>query len=134
MSVIAENKKERLEKNEKHVSVHAWEIWLIDVPAYADTSQFRGMHYYLMTCNDKGGKYSPMLGAMPFTSKEASLPTHISIIHDFDKIGLRKPSILSVESRHKVDRRWLKKKVGYISNEYVREKIRAAFIYDSGLF
>ena len=89
---------------------------------YADLSpvigsEQGGIRPVLIIQNDIGNKYSPTVIVAAITSQinKAKLPTHIEI--NSDEYGLNKDSVILLEQIRTIDKRRLKDKIGYISDE-----------------
>ena len=83
----------------------------------------------LVASNDLNNKHSRTVNVIPFTSEDnkdkADLPVHVEI-RDFERFGLRKPSIALIEQLTTVNKDDLKKRWGYIGDACILGKISDA--------
>lgn len=104
------------------------EIWLCYLEEGNGSVQ-GGYRPVLVASNDVNNKHSRTVNVIPFTRKDnkdkADLPVHVKI-RDYERFGLRKPSIALIEQLTTVNKDNLKKRLGYIGDAFLLGKIRDA--------
>lgn len=88
-----------------------------------------GKRPYVVCQNEVGCKYSPTLIVMPLTTKikKQSQPTH-EIIRRGEDNKLLKDSMILGEQVSTVDKQFVGKKIGHISNEEDQNRVYKCFI------
>lgn len=84
-------------------------------------SEQGGIRPVLVLQNDTGNKTSPTTIVVTMTSKvnkKSNQPTHV-MLHKDDTYGLPKDSIIQCESVRTIDKKRIKKKIGYVNEESV---------------
>lgn len=91
-----------------------FEIWFADLPHIDDSHVQHGFRPILIVSNDKANAYSPVITAIPLTSRlgKRPMPTHVQ----FQAHGLKKVSLALCEQILSLDKSHLKKKVGAVKN------------------
>ncbi len=93
---------------------------------YADLSPVVGSEQggtrpVLVVQNDIGNKYSPTVIVSAITSQinKAKLPTHIEI--SAEEYGLAKDSVILLEQIRTIDKKRLREKIGFLSDELMNK-------------
>ena len=96
-------------------------------------SEQGGVRPVLIVQNDVGNKYSPTIIVAAITSQinKAKLPTHIEI--NAGKHGLPKDSVILLEQIRTIDKRRLKERVVYLSDDLM-DRVEEAMKISLGLY
>ena len=98
------------------MNIKRGEIYYADLSPVIGSEQ-GGVRPVLIIQNDVGNKYSPTVIAAAITSQrdKTKLPTHISV--DANNCGLAKDSIVLLEQVRTIDKRRLKERIGFLSEQ-----------------
>ena len=109
------------------LNIKRGEIYYADLSPVVGSEQ-GGVRPVLIIQNDIGNKYSPTVIVCAITSKleKAKLPTHIEL--DSQTYNLPKDSVCLLEQIRTLDKRRLKEKVSYISQNKMKDVDRAILI------
>ena len=101
--------------NELHV-IKRGELYYADLSPVVGSEQ-GGVRPVLVVQNDVGNRYSPTVIAAAVTSKinKARLPTHIELSANI--YGLSKDSVVLLEQIRTIDKRRLKERIGFLSEQ-----------------
>lgn len=98
-----------------------FEIWFADLPHIDGSHVQQGFRPILIISNDRANTYSPVITAIPLTSRLAKhpMPTHVRL----QGHGLPKTSLALCEQVLSLDKIRLKKKMGAIESASDRAAI-----------
>ena len=101
--------------NELHV-IKRGELYYADLSPVIGSEQ-GGVRPVLVVQNDVGNRYSPTIIAAAVTSKinKARLPTHIEL--SASVYGLSKDSVVLLEQIRTIDKKRLKERIGFLSEQ-----------------
>ena len=101
--------------NELHI-IKRGELYYADLSPVVGSEQ-GGVRPVLVVQNDVGNRYSPTIIAAAVTSKinKARLPTHIELSAEI--YGLSKDSVVLLEQIRTIDKRRLKERIGFLSEQ-----------------
>lgn len=102
----------------------ATEVWLVDIPNAIGYQQ-GGVRPVLITSNNVGNRYSPVVEGIPFTTKKQNKnqPTHAKF--KAGEAGLSEDSVLLAEQKCTINKSQLIKKLGRMNHEQVIRAVRA---------
>ena len=102
------------------------EIWMCNLANRSGSVQ-TGSRPVLILSNDRNNTFSPTLNVVPLTSRieKSNLPIHVSL-WDYQRYGLRKPSVLLVEQITTVSLDSLGMRLGMIDDRETLVRIRRA--------
>ena len=89
-----------------------FEIWFADLPHIDGSHVQQGFRPILIISNDRANTYSPVITAIPLTSRlgKKSMPTHVRLQGN----GLTKASLALCEQVLSLDKTRLKKRMGAV--------------------
>ena len=101
--------------NELHI-IKRGELYYADLSPVVGSEQ-GGVRPVLVVQNDVGNRYIPTIIAAAVTSKinKARLPTHIELSAEI--YGLSKDSVVLLEQIRTIDKRRLKERIGFLSEQ-----------------
>ena len=101
-------------------TVKRGEIYCADLDPVVGSEQ-GGVRPVLVIQNDFGNRFSPTVIVLAITSKthKAGLPTHVSL--DAGEAGLSRPSVVLAEQMRTLDAARLRKKLGAVRPERMRQ-------------
>ena len=106
-----------------------FDVLFVDLPIIhgAEHCQ-RGVHPCVVLSSNSNNKNNSNITVIPFTSKTNKakhLPTHLYLNLELAKtLGLYKPSTLSAENTMPVDKSMIKKIVGHVNSNELKESIK----------
>lgn len=112
------------------------DIYYIDFGAAGNTHKQRGVRPAVIVSNNKNNGSSPVITAVPLTSKikkKRHQPTHVQIEKRYGK-GLKQKSMALAEQLETVDKSSLRDKIGEITNDVVMEAITVAVMVQIGAY
>ena len=103
-----------------NVIVKRGDIFYADLSPVVGSEQ-GGTRPVLVVQNDIGNKYSPTVIVSAITSQinKAKLPTHIEI--SAEEYGLAKDSVILLEQIRTIDKKRLREKIGFLSEELMNK-------------
>ncbi len=112
--------------NELHI-IKRGELYYADLSPVVGSEQ-GGVRPVLVVQNDVGNRYSPTVIAAAVTSKinKARLPTHIELSASI--YGLAKDSVVLLEQIRTIDKRRLKERIGFLSDQMMMRVDNALLI------
>lgn len=112
------------------LDIKCWDIYMADIPKENGRRQC-GLRPILVISNDNCLKYSDYITVIPFTTKlKRLMPTHLFFNKALsEKVGLKDESVLVCEQINGLDTKYLKWKIGNISDKKIQSAItRKTFI------
>ena len=99
------------------------EIWMCNLCS-KDESVQHGYRPVFVLSNDMNNTFSPTINVIPITSKTSkkSLPIHVYLMN-YEKYGLKKPSMMLVEQITTISSTNLDMKIGSIDDEFTLSRI-----------
>jgi len=96
-------------------------IWLAELPMLKDSSIICGLHPVIVLSNDIANRHSPIITAVPLTSKlkRWDLMTHVPIRGS----GLERDSMALCEQIMTLDRSVLQRQIGFVNNTQDRQAL-----------
>src|SRR5690554_2778533 len=105
------------------------EIWLAELPMSNNSIQY-GLRPVILVSNDKALRHSPVIHAVPITTrKKSNLPTHVEI---GTEVGLKQQSIALCEQSMLIAKDSLVKNIGYCDCHTIN-RINNALMIQFGL-
>ena len=106
-----------------------FDVLFVDLPIIHGAEHMQqGVHPCVVLSSNSNNKNNSNITVIPFTSKTNKakhLPTHLYLnIEAARSIGLYKPSTLSAENTMPVDKSMIKKIVGHVSSNELKESIK----------
>ena len=106
-----------------------FDVLFVDLPEVIGASHMqKGVHPCVVLSSNSNNKNNSNITVIPFTSKTNKakhLPTHLYLNLELAKtLGLYKPSTLSAENTMPVDKSMIKKIVGHVSSNELKEGIK----------
>ena len=106
-----------------------FDVLFVDLPIIHGAEHMqRGVHPCVVLSSNSNNKNNSNITVIPFTSKTNKakhLPTHLYLNLELAKtLGLYKPSTLSAENTMPVDKSMIKKIVGHVSSNELKEGIK----------
>lgn len=108
-----------------------YEIWFAELSTLGDSHVMRGKRPVVLVSNDTANEHSPVVTVVPLTSRlyKHHLPTHVFMTES----GLSVSSLALCEQVMSVDKNQLIKKIGYVSDRYVRMQLMNALRIQLGM-
>ena len=108
-----------------------YEIWFAELSTLEDSHVMRGKRPVVLVSNDAANEHSPVVTVVPLTSRLYThpLPTHVLLTG----CGLSASSLALCEQVMSVDKNQLIKKIGYVSDRYVRMQLMNALRIQLGM-
>ena len=108
---------------------HQFSVVWVELPKVEGAiHQQYGLHPAVVLSSDNNNKNNSNLTVIPISSKvnkARHLPTHLYLNLELAKtLGLYKPSTLSAENTMPVDKSMIKKTVGHVSSNELKESIK----------
>ena len=108
---------------------HQFDIVFVDLPEVVGASHMqKGYHPAVVLSSDNNNKNNSNLTVIPISSKvnkARHLPTHLYLNLELAKtLGLYKPSVLAAENTTLVDKSMIKKIVGRVGSNELKESIK----------
>ena len=106
-----------------------FDVLFVDLPEVIGASHMqKGVHPCVVLSSNSNNKNNSNITVIPFTSKTNKakhLPTHLYLNLELAKtLGLYKPSTLSAENTMPVDKSMIKKTVGHVNSNELKESIK----------
>ena len=106
-----------------------FDVLFVDLPEVIGASHMqKGVHPCVVLSSNSNNKNNSNITVIPFTSKTNKakhLPTHLYLNLELAKtLGLYKPSTLSAENTMPVDKSMIKKIVGHVNSNELKESIK----------
>lgn len=100
---------------------------MVDLKGLANEQ--RGYRPCIICQNNMGNKFSPNVSIIPLTTslKKTNIPTHV-IISPNNQNGLKKTSVALCENPSTVSKKFISKKIGSLSREYIQKIVAANLI------
>ena len=106
-----------------------YEIWFAELSTLGDSHVMRGKRPVILVSNDAANEHSPVVTVVPLTSRLYKYHTHIFMTG----CGLAVSSLALCEQVMSVDKKQLIKKIGYVSDRYVRMQLMNALRIQLGM-
>ena len=108
---------------------HQFDIVFVDLPKVEGAiHQQYGLHPAVVLSSDRNNKNNSNLTVIPISSKvnkARHLPTHLYLNLELAKtLGLYKPSVLAAENTTLVDKSMIRKIVGHVNSNELKESIK----------
>ena len=108
---------------------HQFDVVWVDLPKVEGAiHQQYGLHPAVVLSSDNNNKNNSNLTVIPISSKvnkARHLPTHLYLNLELAKtLGLYKPSVLAAENTTLVDKSMIRKIVGHVSSNELKESIK----------
>lgn len=117
---------EYMEKNNRYRNVKNGDIVWVDL--IGKGSEQQNKRPCLVVSNNISNRFSATVDVIPFTSRDkVELPVHV-LIRKSEQNGLKKDSVLLVEQKRTVDKRYLDGKIGRLEDEYNQEIAMAMLV------
>ncbi|WP_211750445.1 type II toxin-antitoxin system PemK/MazF family toxin [Paenibacillus sp. Marseille-Q4541] len=118
-----------LESKVHNREIKRLQVWIADLGKGKGSEQ-GGIRPVVVTSNDKGNYYSPVVSVVPVTTKpKKTLPTHVKL--NAIEFGLNEDSTLLFEQKKSIDKSRLMYKVAELP-DYILPLIRKATLAESG--